>query len=73
MQLRTEMLTEKGKHDAASSALEVRCLKAEAEVVELREKIATLERRSYHAPPSTASATAGSHPNLPLAGEGVGS
>ncbi len=72
VQLRTEMLTEKAKHDTASSALEVRCLKAEAEVVELREKIATLERRSYHAPPPTASATAGSHPQPAFGGRGSG-
>ncbi len=72
VQLQTEMLREKGKHDAASSALEVRCLTAEAEVVELKEKIATLERRSYHAPPPTASATSGSHPQPTFGGRGSG-
>ena len=73
VQLRTEMLTEKAKQDTASSALEVRCLKAEAEVIELREKIATLERRDgYHAPPPTASATAGSHPQPAFGGRGSG-
>ncbi len=61
VQLRTEMLTAKGKYDAAASALEVRCLEAEAEVVELKERIATLERKNYHAPPLTTSATAGTH------------
>ncbi len=45
VQQRIEALTEKAKQDAASSALEVRCLQAEAEVVELKEKISTLERR----------------------------
>ncbi len=38
MQLRLEKLTDKAKQDAASNALEVRCLQAEAEVVELKEK-----------------------------------
>ncbi len=66
------MLTEKGKQDAAASALEVRCLMAEAEVVELREKVAILERRGYHAPPPIASATAGSHPQSAFGGRGSG-
>ncbi len=73
MQLRTEMLTEKAKQDAASSTLEVRCLQAEAEVVELREKVAILERRGgYHIPPATASATAGSHSQPAFGGRGSG-
>ncbi len=37
VQLRMDALTKKAKQDAASSALEVRCLQAEAEVVELKE------------------------------------
>ncbi len=45
VQLRMDALTEKAKQDTASSALEVSCLQAEAEVVELKEKISTLERR----------------------------
>ncbi len=75
VQLRMEALTEKAKQDAASSALEVRCLQAEAEVVELKEKISTLERRGgYHVSPTTASATLwGLIPNLPLVGREVGS
>ncbi len=72
MQLRKEMLTEKSEHNTASSALEVRCLTAESEVVELKEKIATLERRSYYAPPPTASVAAGSHPYSASGGRGSG-
>ncbi len=72
VQLRIEMLTAKGKYDAAASALEVRCLEAEAEVVELKEKIATLERRNYHAPPLTASATAETHHPSAFGGRGSG-
>ncbi len=73
VQLRTEMLTEKAKQDTASSALEVKCLQAEAEVIELREKVATLERRGgYNVPPPTASATAGSHPQPAFGGRGSG-
>ena len=41
-------------------------------MVELKEKIATLERRSYHAPPPTASVTAGSHPQPAFGGRGSG-
>ncbi len=66
------MLTAKGKYDAAASALEVRCLEAEAEVVELKEKIATLERRHYHAPPPTTSDTAGSLSHSAFGGRGSG-
>ncbi len=72
VQLQTEMLTAKGKYDAAASALEVRCLEAEAEVVELKEKIATMERRAYHVPPPTASATAGSLSHSAFGGRGSG-
>ncbi len=73
MQLRTEALTEKARQDTVSSALEVRCLQAEAEVVELKEKIATLERRGgYHVSPTTASATAGSYSQPAFGGRGSG-
>ncbi len=72
VQLQKEMLTSKSEHSAATSALEVRCLTAESEAVELREKIATLERRMYHAPLPTASATAGSHPHSAPGGRGSG-
>ncbi len=73
VQLRMEALTENAKQDAASSALEVRCLQAEAEVVELRERIATLERRGgYHVSPTTASATAGSFSQPAFSGKGSG-
>ncbi len=67
------MLTEKAKQDAASSALEGRCLQAEAEVVELKEKLTTMERRGgYHAPPATASATVGSSSQTASGGRGRG-
>ncbi len=66
------MVTEKGKQDAAASALEARCLKAEAEVVELSEKIAILERRSYQTPPPFASDTAGSLSHCAFGGRGSG-
>ncbi len=73
VKLRSDMLTEKAKQDAASSALEVRCLQAEAEVVELKEKLATMERRGgYHAPPATASATVGSSSQSASGGRGRG-
>ncbi len=68
-----DALTEKAKQDAASSALEVRCLHAEAEVVELKEKISTLERRGgYHVSPTTASATLGSYSQPTFGGKGSG-
>ncbi len=73
VQLRMEALREKAKQDAASSALEVRCLQAEAEVVELKEKISTLERRgSYHVSPTTAAATLGSNSQPACGGKGSG-
>ena len=73
VQLRMEALTEKAKQDAASSALEVIYLQAEAEVVELKEKIATLERRGgYHVSSTTASATAGSYSQPAFGGRGSG-
>ncbi len=71
VQLRLDTLMEKAKQDAASSALEVRCLQAEAEVVELKEKISTLERRGgYHVSPTTASATVGSYSQPAFSGKG---
>ncbi len=71
VQLRTDALTEKAKQDIASNALEVRCLQAEAEVVELKEKLATMERRGgYHVSPTTASATAGSFSQPAFSGKG---
>ncbi len=73
VQLRTDALTEKAKQDVASSTLEVRCLQAEAEVVELRERIITMERRGgYHVSPTTASATAGSFSQPAFSGKGSG-
>ncbi len=58
VQLWLETLTDKVKQDAASNALQVRCLQAEVEVVELKEKIGIFERRgSYHVSPTTTSAT----------------
>ncbi len=71
VQLRAETLTEKAKQDAVSSALEVRCLQAEAEVVELKDKLTTMERRGgYHVPPATASATVGSSSQPASGGRG---
>ncbi len=71
VQLRMHTITDKAKQDAAedaaSNALEVRCLQTEAEVMELKEKIGILERRGgYHVSPTTTSATLGpySHPAL---------
>ncbi len=73
VQLRMDTLTEKAKQDAASNTLEVRCLQAEAEVVELKEKISTLERRGgYHVSPTTASATLGSYSQPAFGGKGSG-
>ncbi len=72
--LQMQTLQEKAVRDAASNALEVRCLRAEAEVVELREKVATLEGRgAYSVSPSTASANLGpySHPVFSGAGSGL--
>ena len=73
VQLRMEALTKKARQDTASSALEVRCLQAAAEVVELKEKIATLERRGgCHVSPTTASATVGSYSQPAFGGKGSG-
>ncbi len=73
VQLRSEILTEKAKWDTASSALEVRCLQAEVEVVELKEKLATMERRGgYHVSPTTSSATAVSFSQPVFGGNGSG-
>ncbi len=73
VQLWMQTLTDKAKQDAASNALEVQCLQAEAEVVELKEKIATLERRGgYHVSPTTASATVGSYSQPAFGGRGSG-
>ncbi len=73
VQLRMDALTEKAKQDAASNPLEIRCLQAEAEVVELKEKISTLERRGgYHVSPTTASATLGSYSQPAFGGKGSG-
>ncbi len=74
VQLRMQTLMDKAKQDAASNALEVRCLQAEAEVVELKEKIGILERRGgYHVSPTTTSATLGpySHPAFRGTGSGL--
>ncbi len=73
VQLRMDALTEKAKQDAASNAIEVRCLQAEAKVVELKERIRTLERRGgYHVSPTTASATLGSYSEPAFGGKGSG-
>ncbi len=64
---------EKAKQDAASNALELRCLQAEAEVVELKEKIGILERRGgYHVSLTTTSATLGPYSHSTLGGMGSG-
>ena len=54
-------------------ALRVRCLQAEAEVMELKEKISTLERRcGYHVSPTTTSATLGPYSQPAFGGMGSG-
>ncbi len=63
--LQMQTLQDRAKWDAESNALEVRCLQAEAKVLELREKVDTLEGRgAYCVSPPSASATLGptSHP-----------
>ncbi len=73
VQLRLETLTEKAKQEAASNTLEVRCLWAKAEVVELKEKIGVLERRGgYRVSPTTTSATLGPYSQPAFAGMGGG-
>ncbi len=73
VQLRMQILTDKAKQDAASNALEVRCLQAEAQVVELNEKIGILERRGgYHVNPTTTSATLGPYSQPAFGGMGSG-
>ncbi len=68
-----QTLTDKAKQDAESNALEVRCLQAEAEVMELKEKIDILERRGgYHVGPTTTSATLGPYSHPALGGMGSG-
>ncbi len=74
VQLRMQTLTDKAKLDVEFNALEVRCLQAEAEVMELKEKIGTLERRGgYRVSPTTTSATLGpySHPAFGGTGNGL--
>ncbi len=73
VQLRMQTLMDKAKQDAASNALEVRCLQAEAEVVELKEKIGILERRGgYQVSPTTSSATLGPYSHSAFGGAGSG-
>ncbi len=73
VQLRMHTLTDKGKKDAASHALEVWCLQAEAEVVELKEEIGIMERRGgYHVSPTTNSATLGPYSHPAFGGMGSG-
>ncbi len=62
-----QTLKEKAKLDAESNTLGVWCLQAEAEVMELKEKVSILERRGgYRVSPTTTSATLApySHPVL---------
>ncbi len=71
--LQMQTLRERAQWDTASNTLEVRCLQAEAEVVELREKVATLERRgAYSVSPSTASVTLGPYSHSVSSGAGSG-
>ncbi len=73
VQLRMQTVTDKAKQDAASNALEVWCLQAEAEVVELKEKIGIVERRGgYHVSPTTTSATLGPYSQPAFGGVGSG-
>ncbi len=56
--LQMQRLKDRAKQDTESNALEVRCLQAETEVMELKEKIDILEGRGgYHVSPTTTSAT----------------
>ncbi len=73
MQLQMQTLTDKAKQDAESNALEVQCLQAEAEVLELKEKIGILERRGrYRVSPTTTSATLGPYSHPAFGGTGSG-
>ncbi len=73
VQLRMQTLTDKAKLDAGPNALEVRCLQAEAEVMELKGKIGTLKRRGgYHVSPTTTSATLGPYSHPAFGGTGSG-
>ncbi len=68
-----QILTDKPKQDAESNALEVWCLQAEAEVMELKEKIGTLETRGrYHVSPTTTSVTLGPYSHPAFGGMGSG-
>ncbi len=67
VQLQMQTLKERAKLDAESNTLGVRGLQAEAEVMELKEKIGILERRGgYRVCPTTTSVILGpySHPAL---------
>ncbi len=73
VQLQMQMLKDKAKMDAGSNALGVRCLQAEAEVMELKEKIGTLENRGgYHVSPTTTSATLRPYSQPAFRGTGSG-
>ena len=73
VQLQMQTLTDKAKQDAESTALEVWCLQAEAEVLELKEKIGILERRGgYRVSPTTTSATLGPYSQPAFGGMGSG-
>ncbi len=66
-----QTLKEKVKLDAESNTLGVRCLQAEAEVMELKERVAILERRDgYRVSLTTTSATLGPHSHSVLGGLG---
>ena len=71
--LQMQMLKERAKLDAESNTLGVRCLQAEAEVMELKEKIGILEWRGGYRVSPTTSATLGpySHPALGGLGSGL--
>ncbi len=71
MQLQT--LKERAKLDAEPTTLRVQCLQAEAEPMELKEKIGILERKGgYRVSPTTNSATLRSYSHSALGGLGSG-
>ncbi len=73
VQLQMQTLKEKAKLDTESNTLGVRFFQAEAEVMELKEKIGILERRGgYRVSPTTTSATLGPYSHLAFGGMGSG-
>ena len=73
VQLQMPTLKERGKLDAESTALRVRCLQAESEAMELKGKVDILEQRgSYRQSPTITLATLGPYSYPALGGLGSG-